>query len=65
MDYRKFNSVTRVDPYPLPNIQETWSQLGSGKYFSVVYMAFGFWQIEMDPADKEKTVFNTTNRHYQ
>lgn len=65
VDYRKLNSVTRVDPYPLPNIQETLSQLGSARYFSVVDMASGFWQIEMDPTDKEKTAFNTTNGHYQ
>lgn len=65
IDYRKLNSVTRVDPYPLPNIQETLSQLGSAKYFSVVDLASGFWQIEMDKEHREKTAFNTPSGHYE
>lgn len=65
IDYRKLNSATRIDPYPLPNIEETLSQLGSAKYFSVIDLASGFWQIEMDARDSEKTAFNTPNGHYQ
>ncbi|KAK8785533.1 hypothetical protein V5799_008101 [Amblyomma americanum] len=65
VDYRKLNAVTRIDPYPIPNIQETLSQLGSARYFTVVDMAAGFWQIAMDPADAEKTAFNTPSGHYE
>lgn len=65
VDYRDLNKVTRVDPYPLPNIQETIAQLGSAKYFTVVDMASGYWQIEMDENDREKTAFNTPSGHYQ
>lgn len=65
VDYCKLNSVTRIDPYPIPNIQETLSQLASAKYFTVVDLASGFWQVEMDPADAEKTAFNTPAGHYQ
>lgn len=65
VDFRDLNKITRVDPYPLPNIQETLSQLGNAKYFTVVDMASGYWQIEMDEADKEKTAFNTPSGHYQ
>lgn len=39
VDYRELNKVTRIDPYPLPNIQETISQLGAAKFFTVVDMA--------------------------
>lgn len=65
IDYRDLNKVTRVDPYPLPNIEETLALLGSAHYFSVVDMAAGYWQIEMEPSDKEKTAFNTPSGHYQ
>lgn len=65
VDYRDLNKVTRVDPYPLPNIQETLSLLGGAQCFSVVDMASGYWQIELDDHDKEKTAFNTPSGHYQ
>lgn len=65
VDYRRLNAVTRVDPYPIPDIQETLAQLGSARYFSVVDLAAGFWQIEMDPRDKNKTAFNTPSGHYE
>lgn len=65
VDYRKLNAVTRVDPYPIPDIQETLAQLGSAGYFSVVDLASGFWQIEMDSTDKAKTAFNTPSGHYE
>ncbi|KAK8779457.1 hypothetical protein V5799_019204 [Amblyomma americanum] len=31
VDYRELNAVTRIYPYPIPNIQETLSQLGSAR----------------------------------
>lgn len=57
VDYRKLNSVTRIEPYPVPNYQETLSQFGAVKYFSAVNVASGVWQIEMDSGDKEKTAY--------
>lgn len=65
VDYRDLNRVTRIDPYPLPNILETLSELGSARFFTVVDMASGYWQIEMHEHDKEKTAFNTPSGHYQ
>lgn len=65
VDYRDLNKVTRIDPYPLPNVQETLAQLGNAKYFTVVDMASGYWQIEMEPRDREKTAFNTPSGHYE
>lgn len=40
-DYSRLNAVTRVDPYQIPDIQETLSQLGSAECFSVVDFALG------------------------
>lgn len=65
VDFRDLNKVTRIDPYPIPNIQETLSQLGNAKFFTVVDMASGYWQLEMDERDKEKTAFNTPSGHFQ
>ena len=57
IDYRKLNAITKTDPYPLPNIQETLDQLGSAKYFTALDLASGYWQIDMDTEDREKTAF--------
>ena len=55
IDYRKLNAITRTDPYPIPNIQETLDQLGQAKYFVALDLASGYWQIEMNPEDCQKT----------
>ena len=53
-DYQKLNAVTKMDPYPVPNIQETLDQLGRDKYFSALDLASGYWLVEMDPDAREK-----------
>lgn len=62
VDYRRLNAVTRVDSYPIPEIQKT--QLSSAKYFSVFDLASGFQQMKNFPGDK-KTALNSPSGHYQ
>ena len=57
LDYRKLNSVTKRDVYPLPRIDDCLNALGGCKYFSTFDLAAGYWQIPMNPDDKEKTAF--------
>ena len=59
MDYRKLNSVTKADTYPLPRVDDLLDQLGKSSYFSTLDLASGFWQIKMHPASQEKTAFCT------
>jgi len=59
VDYRKLNNVTRKDAYPLPHIDETLDALSGAKVFSTLDLASGYWQVEMDAADCEKTAFAT------
>ena len=63
-DYRKVNSKTIKDKYPLPDISEILSQLGKSKYFSILDLNSGFHQIPLDEASKEKTAFSTNTGHY-
>ena len=42
VDYRKLNSVTKTDTYPLPRIEDLLDQLGEAKYFSILDLASGF-----------------------
>jgi len=45
--------------YPLPRIDDILDTLSEARYFSRLDLASGFWQIEMDPATREKSAFVT------
>ncbi|CAN2387863.1 Reverse transcriptase (RNA-dependent DNA polymerase), partial [Pristimantis euphronides] len=57
VDYRKLNSCTIRDSYPLPRIEESLSALGKARYFSTLDLASGYWQVPMAEQDREKTAF--------
>ena len=59
VDYRRVNEITRKDAYPIPRIEETFDLLAGAKYFSCVDLASGYWQVELEEEDKEKTAFST------
>ena len=59
VDYRRLNSVTKTDTYPLPRIDDLLDQLGHSKYFTTLDLAAGYWQIRVHPASQEKTAFVT------
>ena len=57
IDYRKLNLQTVKDSYALPNLEESFSALTGSKWFSVLDLKSGFYQIEMEEKDKHKTAF--------
>ncbi|KAK7877073.1 hypothetical protein WMY93_032211 [Mugilogobius chulae] len=59
IDYRKLNQQTIKDAYALPNLEETFSALTGSKWFSVLDLKSGYYQIEMNEDDKQKTAFVT------
>ena len=65
VDFRKLNAITERDSFPLPRIDDTFDCLGGAKFFSTLDLASGYWQIEMDPVDKQKTAFSTPCGHYE
>lgn len=59
VDYRKLNEVTRKDAYPLPRIDDTLETLSESQLFSTLDLASGYWQVELEKEDREKTAFCT------
>ena len=59
IDYRRLNGVTRKNAYPLPRIDESLDSLGGNQWFCTLDLQSGYWQIGMDPEDREKTAFTT------
>lgn len=65
VDYRRLNASTVKDAYPLPRIDESLEQLSGYSWFSTLDMFSGYWQVELDPADKNKTAFATRRGLFQ
>ncbi|KAJ8002804.1 hypothetical protein DPEC_G00162780 [Dallia pectoralis] len=57
IDYRKLNLQTVKDAYALPRMDDTFTALSGSKWFSVLDLKSGYYQIEVDEADKPKTAF--------
>ena len=65
MDYRRLNSVTIKDRYPLPRMEDCLDSLGEAQFFSTLDCNWGFWQIPLAEQDRHKTAFTTFAGPYQ
>ncbi|UYV64999.1 K02A2.6-like [Cordylochernes scorpioides] len=65
VDYRKLDEVTVKDVYPIPRIDDVMDTLQGSKYFSAIDLKSGYWQVEIEERDKEKTAFTTAHGLYE
>ena len=65
IDYRRLNSTTVKDKYPLPRIDETIDYLHGAKFFSTLDLFSGYCQIEIEESDKQKTAFTTDDGNFE
>lgn len=59
VDYRKLNAQTKFDAYPMPRIDEMLDAIGQSQYLTTLDLAKGYWQVPMEPEDREKTAFTS------
>ena len=65
IDYRRLNSVTRKDSFPLPRIDSIFDSLAGSQWFCCLDARSSFWQVEVEPADIEKTAFAVEGALYE
>ncbi len=58
LDFRRLNSRTVKDSYSIPRIDETLDCLSGASLFSKLDLRSGYWQVEMQEEDKQKTAFS-------
>lgn len=59
VDYRKLNHVTKRDAFPLPRVEDSLTSLTRAAWYSTLDLASGYWQVQVDEGDREKTAFTT------
>ena len=65
VDYRRLNSITKKDHYPLPNINDALDYLTGATIFTSLDLKSGYYQIGIDERDKEKTAFVVMDGLYE
>jgi hypothetical protein len=65
IDYRRLNSVTENDAFPLPIIQDCLDAVSGSTLFTTVDMTSGYHQVPVKESDIPKTAFVTKYGLYE
>ena len=59
VDYRRLNSVSQMDAYPMPRVDDLIDRLGDAKFITTLDLSRGYWQVPVREEDQAKTAFTT------
>ena len=65
VNFKKVNSLSKFDAYPMPRIEEIISRLGPSKYITKLDLCKGYWQVPLSERSKQYTAFSTPLGLYQ
>jgi len=65
VDYRKVNSISVPDPFPLPRIEVLVDKVGQAKFLTKIDMTRGYWQVPLDELSVPISAFVTPSGHFQ
>ena len=64
-DFRKVNTVTKTDSFPLPRIEDCIDRVGKAKYVTTLDLLKGYWQVPLTERAKQLSAFVTPQGLYQ
>ncbi|KAK7880009.1 hypothetical protein WMY93_033328 [Mugilogobius chulae] len=59
IDFRKLNSVSEFDAYPMPRIDDLLEKIGAAKYITTLDLCKGYWQVPLEESSRPYTAFQT------
>ena len=59
IDYRKLNTITRDQAYPIPNVEERVETVSGARYVSTLDLVRGYWQVPMTERASHYAAFVT------
>lgn len=62
VDFRKLNSVTARDSYPLPILADVLDKLRDARYLSTLDIKSAYWQVPMEKNSRQYTAFIVPTR---
>jgi len=65
VDFRKLNSITQQDCFPLPRIDDILDRLSASKVFTTIDLKSGYWQVKLSKDSIPKTAFSTPDGHFE
>lgn len=64
IDYRKVNSLTKTDSYPLPRIEDCIDRVGNSEFISKFDLLKGYWQVPLTERAQEISCFVTMGQTF-
>ena len=65
IDYRKVNTVTKTDSYPIPRLEDCIDRVGNSAFVTKIDLLKGYWQVPLTDRAKEISAFVTPDGLYQ
>lgn len=65
VNYKLLNEQIARDHYQMLKTVEILELMGGAKYFSILVMAYGFYEVHMEKSSVPKTAFTTSRGHFQ
>ena len=59
VDYRRLNTVSEADAYPMPHVNDMIDALGKAKFITTLDLTRGFWQVPVQEYSRPLTAFAT------
>lgn len=65
IDYKALNAITVKNKYPIPIVEDLFSEQAGSKYFTKIDLRAGYHQVRMKEREEFKTTFRTHQGLYE